>query len=179
MPCLATMHQNMDKCLEQKIWRKSSTNVDPSPVPLTWLSNLSTIKAQCLKITQKVSFFKKEWFSVFLKLASLAQCFKTTFMRLLGWFSNTLSKVAFIRKSFITLFIWIMKSASSAGVLTTKPEQNIGLAEIHGALIGASLDFSALKCTRTTSASRRHVCGLCQGQARLFSPGFFFLHPNK
>ena len=117
--------------------------------------------------------------SPFLKLTSLAQCFKTTFMRLLGWFSNTLSKVAFIRKSFITLFIWIMKSASSAGVLTTKPEQNIGLAEIHGALIGASLDFSALKCTRTTSASRRHVCGLCQGQARLFSPGFFFLHPNK
>ena len=116
----------------------------------------------------------------FLKLASLAQCFKTTFMRLLGWFSNTLSKVAFIRKSFITLFIWIMKSASSAGVLTTKPEQNIGLAEIHGALIGASLDFSALKCTRTTSASRRHVCGLCQGQARLFSPGFFsFILINK
>lgn len=70
-----------------------------------------------------------------------------------------------------------MKLASLAGVLTRKPEQNIGLAEIHGALIGGSLDFSALKCTRTTSASRRHVCGLCQGQARpcfFFSPGFFF-----
>ena len=100
----------------------------------------------------------------------------------LMWLWNlSTTKVAFIRKSYITLFSWIMKLVSWVGVSTRKLAKNTGLVGIHGGLIGESLAFSALKCTRTIWASKRHVCGLCQGQAArpcfliFFSP----FHPNK